>query len=367
VRSVIEEVGQRFAVGFDGRAASAEIRTLIRDFGVGGVVLHGRNVDGPLQLAELVRELQDLARRAGHDTPLLVSVDQEGGRVSPFSAPWTVWPPARALGRLGVAALIKRAGLAMASELSACGIRGNFAPVVDVETSGGNPALRDRALSSEPDKVGTAAAALVAGLQAGRVAACAKHFPGQGEAEVDSSEARPVIGEPRGRLEDVELRPFRDVIAADVAMVMTSHALFPEIDERLPATLSPHFMGILRREMGFGGVIVTDDLDKKALAGEWEIGERAVLAAQAGCDVIRIGSADMAAQMEAMEGLIRATEGGMFRFTERDDVRRRLRRLKERFLLPYADPDPRLAPQIVGRAEHEALAREISDRSGLAA
>jgi beta-N-acetylhexosaminidase len=363
----VREVGQRFVVGFDGLSPSSEIRMLIRELAVGTVRLQASNIEAPEQVAELVRELQDLARRSGHDAPLLIAIDQEGGTGTPLREPWTPWPPARAFGRLDSEDLVRRAGAAVGAELAACGIHATFAPVADVETHRRNPTLGDRALGDNPDRVGRIAAALVRGIQSARVAACVKHFPGQGEAEVDPAQALPIVGEGRGRLEDVELRPFRAAVAADVALVMTSHALYPELDERRPATLSPPLVtGLLRQGLGFAGVIVSDDLDKKALAEQGEIGTRAVLAAQAGADMLRVGG-DVAGAIEAVEGLIRATEGGEFRFTERDDVRRRLKRLKERVLLPYAEPDARRARDAAGRPEHRALAAEIADRSGLAA
>jgi beta-N-acetylhexosaminidase len=360
-------VGQRFVVGFDGLSASPEIRMLIRELALGSVRLQASNIEAPEQVAELVRELQDLARRSGHEAPLLVTIDQEGGSATPLREPWTPWPAARAFGRLDSDDLVRRAGAAIGAELAACGVHATFAPVADVETNRRNPTLGARALGDAPDRVARTVAALVRGLQSARVAACVKHFPGQGEAEVDPSVALPVVDEPRGRIEDVELRPFRAAVDADVAMVMTSHALFPEFDERRPATLSPRLVtGLLRHDVRFGGVIVADDLDRKALAEQGEIGERAVLAAQAGVDVLRVGG-DIGCAIEAIEALVRATEGGLFRFTERDDVRRRLKRLKERVLLPYTEPDPRRARDVAGRPEHRALAAEIADRSGLAA
>ena len=166
-------------VGFEGLTASADVKHLIRDLGVGHVILFARNVDRPEQVADLVRELQSVARDAGHDLPLLVGVDQEGGRVACLREPWTVWPPLRAVGRTGSEETSRGMGRALAAELRACGIRGDFAPVIDVDTNPRNPVIGDRAFGDDPELVGRLGTALIAGLQEGGVAACAKHFPGR--------------------------------------------------------------------------------------------------------------------------------------------------------------------------------------------
>jgi beta-N-acetylhexosaminidase len=357
MRAVVEEVGQRFAVGFDGRTVSSEIRTLIREFGVGHVVLRAANVEGPEQLAELVRELQMLARQAGHPAPLLVAAERDEKGALPLPPPWTTWPPLRALLRIERDAekWTSRLAEAIAGELTPFGVHADFAPDLDLDTS------------ADPDKAARVGAAFVETVQRRRVAACAQHFPGQGAAEGDVRSEPVIVSESRRRLDDLELRPFRHAIASGVAMMLTSHARFTDLDEDLPATVSRRCVHeLLRTELGFGGIIVANDLDAVALAEVGTIGERAVKSAAAGCDVFRMVSARVEMQIEALESLVRATEGGAFRFNERDEVRRRVRGLKERMLLPYADPDPRRAPRFAGPPEHHALALEIADRSGVA-
>ncbi|HEY5907197.1 MAG TPA: glycoside hydrolase family 3 N-terminal domain-containing protein, partial [Vicinamibacteria bacterium] len=154
MRESLRQAGQRVMAGFEGHEASAEIKALIRGYGVTHVVLFARNVASPEQLAELVRELQSLAREAGHDLPLMVAVDQEGGRVARLREPWTVWPPLRAVGRLGSVEHARRMGEALAAELKACGIGWDFAPVVDVDTNPKNPVIGDRSFGSDPGLVG---------------------------------------------------------------------------------------------------------------------------------------------------------------------------------------------------------------------
>jgi beta-N-acetylhexosaminidase len=367
MKDIVRRVGQRFAIGFEGLEASADAKALLREFGVGTVILFARNVAGPEQVAGLVRELQETARDAGHERPLLIAVDQEGGRVARLREPWTVWPAARALGRAGNEETARRVGAAMAQELSACGIRVDFAPCVDVDTNPANPVIGDRSFGDDPDLVGRLGAAFAAGLQGGGLAACAKHFPGHGDTDVDSHLELPAVDHSRARLEDVELRPFRRLIAAGVSMVMTAHVLVREIDDAVPATLSPALVGgLLRGELGFTGVSVTDDMDMKAVARRWPAATRAVLAAGAGCDLLCF-CRDHDAQVDAVEGLIRAVEQDEIPFRQTEAAEQRIRALKDRFLAGWRDPDPKAARLAAGNGEHRALAEQIAVRSGFTA
>jgi beta-N-acetylhexosaminidase len=363
LKELVRRIGQRFMVGWEGHEPSAHLKHLIRDFGVGHVILFARNVAAPEQVAELIRELQSLAREARHEMPLLVAVDQEGGRVARLREPWTVWPPLRAVGRTGSEDVARRLGEALAAELTACGFRLNFAPVMDVDTNPKNPVIGDRSLGDDPDLVGRLGAALIRGLQEGGVAACAKHFPGHGDTEVDSHLDLPAVDHARPRLEEVELRPFRKAIEAGVATIMTAHVLVRELDDRLPATLSPRVLtALLRKEMHYDGVVVSDDLEMKAVAERWPPAVSAVLAAKAGCDLLPVGKGPEA-QVAALEAVIRALEAEEISWSEMDDASDRIRRLKERFLLPHRDPDPKAALRAAGA--HRALAREIEERGGV--
>ena len=354
-------------VGFEGQAASTDVRRLIRDFGAGSVILFARNVDAPEQLAELVRELQAIARDAGHELPLLIAVDQEGGRVARLGAPWTQWPPLRAVGRCASEQTARQMGEALALELKACGIRCDFAPVVDVDTNPKNPIIGDRSFGDDPELVGRFGAAMIRGLQEAGVVACAKHFPGHGDTGVDSHLALPRVDHSRSRLEDVELRPFRMAIEAGVATIMTAHVLVRELDAQLPATLSPVVIdGLLRREMKFEGVIVSDDLEMKAVAERWPYRESALLAAKAGCDLLPVCKSPDA-QAEAIESLVRGVETEEISFKDMEAACGRIRELKERFLLPYRDPNPREARAAAGVGEGVALAEQIASRAGMQA
>ena len=368
MRDSLRRVGQRFMIGFDGFEASADAKRLLREYGVGHVILFARNVDNPEQVAGLVRELQECARLAGHDTPLLVAVDQEGGRVARMGPPWTVWPPLRALGRIGSTDvslgtdLARRMGAALAAECSAAGIKCDFAPIMDVDTNADNPIIGNRSFGDDPDLIGRLGVAMIEGLQGGGVVASAKHFPGHGDTSLDSHLALPVVEHSRSRLQDVEMRPFRRAIAAKVASIMMAHVLYPELDPEVPASLStPIVDGILRRELKYDGVVFTDDLEMKAVADRWAPDRSSVMAMQAGCDIVPVCQSHDA-QVTAIEGAVRAVEAGEVAFGDMDDALARVRRLKERYLLPYRDPDPRRARQVAGSPEFAALAQEISER-----
>jgi beta-N-acetylhexosaminidase len=281
--------------------------------------------------------------------------------------PWALWPPARALGRAGSEELARSMAAAIAEQLGSCGIAVDFAPVVDVDTNPKNPVIGDRSFGDDPELVGRLGAAFVAGMQEAGVAACAKHFPGHGDTDVDSHLDLPAVDHPRSRLEDVELRPFRRVIAAGVAMVMTAHVLVREIDDARPATLSEAVLrGLLRDHLGFDRVVVSDDMDMKAVAARWPAAQASVLAAKVGCDLLCF-CRDHDAQVAGIEGLIRATEAGNIPFKEAESAERRIRQLKERFLAGYQDPDPRQARLVAQRFEHRMLAEQVGTRSGLSA
>ena len=276
--------------------------------------------------------------------------------------PWTVWPPLRALGRIGEPDLARRMGAALAAECSAAGIKCDFAPIMDVDTNPDNPIIGNRAFGDDPDLVARLGVAMIEGLQGGGVVASAKHFPGHGDTSLDSHLALPVVEHSRSRLEDVEMRPFRAAIKAKVATIMMAHVLYPELDPEVPASLSkPIVEGILRGDLKYDGVVFTDDLEMKAVADRWTPDRAAVMAMQAGCDIVPV-CLTHDAQVTAMEGAVRAAETGELPFRGMDDALARVRRLKERYLLPYRDPDPRQARQAAGSPEFVALAQEISER-----
>ncbi len=249
------------------------------------------------------------------------------------------------LGRSGDAGLAGRFASALAAELKAVGITLDYAPVLDIHTNPKNPVIGDRALSETADAVARLGAAIVRGLQENGVAACGKHFPGHGDTSVDSHLDLPLVEHPPDRIRRVECVPFREAIRADVAFIMTAHVLVPSLDDERPATLSRRIVqDLLRDELGYTGVIVSDDLEMKAVARSYAVPDAAVQAIAAGCDALLICSGDMDVQAATLEALVRAVEQDLIPYKRLEDTLIRLRRAKERFLAqPVAAPGRRAA------------------------
>jgi beta-N-acetylhexosaminidase len=352
-------IGQLLIAGFDGRDIPSELRSLAREFGLGGVILFTRNVEAPEQVAELSHE----AARLDPEVPAWVSVDQEGGRVARLSAPFTKWPPMATLGRSGDVALAKRFARALAAELAAVGITMDFAPVLDVHTNPRNPVIGDRALSDSADQVAKLGATIVDALQACGVAACGKHFPGHGDTSADSHHELPIVEHPPERLREIELVPFRAAVEARVAAIMTAHVLVTALDEQLPATLSKAVVtGLLRGELHYDGLVLSDDLEMKAVSERWPIPSAAVLAIIAGCDGVLICSGNHNTQAAVLEALVHAVEERQLPWSRVEDALTRQRRAKERFLTAAAGhpASARALRATLDRHDHRMIADEMA-------
>ena len=354
------EIGQLLIAGFDGAAIPVELKSLAREFGLGGTILFARNIVEPEQVAGLCYEAAQLST----PVPAWVSVDQEGGRVARLKAPFTEWPPMATLGRAGDVKLAERFARALAAEVRAVGITLDFAPVLDVHTNPKNPVIGDRALAEHTADVARLGAAIIRAMQDERVAACGKHFPGHGDTSTDSHLELPLVEHPPERLREVEFLPFKAAIEARVATIMTAHVLVPALDEKRPATLSPRVVSdILRSELKFDGVILSDDLEMKALANDYAVPAAAVMAIQAGCDGVLICSGDHETQAAALEALVYAVEQERLPLTRVQDALRRQQRAKERFLAAAVAPRPlgaKALRQVIGRDEHLAIAEEMA-------
>ncbi len=281
-----QKIGQMLLFGWQ---TDSHADALITDLCAGGVILMGRNIGTPAETSAHIARLQALAR-AHSLPPLFVAVDQEGGRVQRLGPPqYPARPSARTVGRSAdPAATARRTAASIGLELKRLGFNWDFAPVLDVDSNPQNPVIGDRAYSADPQAVAVLGVAAVSGFQddAGMLA-CGKHFPGHGDTETDSHFALPTIPRSRAVLEAAEMVPFRAAVAAGLAAVMTAHILFPALDPHLPATLSPSILtGLLRQELGFQGLIITDDLEMRGVAGGWGAPEAAVLAVLAGADIL---------------------------------------------------------------------------------
>jgi beta-N-acetylhexosaminidase len=358
-RDFRRHVGQIAIAGFAGHSIPSDLRLLAREFDLGGIILFARNVEAPEQVAEISREAQSLAR----EFPLWVSVDQEGGRVARLKSPFTAWPPMATLGRSGDERLAERFARALAAELKAVGISLDYTPVLDVHTNPSNPVIGDRALAERAEDVARLGRAIIMALEAEGIAACGKHFPGHGDTSTDSHHELPLIEHPPDRLYAIELVPFRAAIEAGVACIMTAHILIPALDEERPATLSPRIVnGLLKGELGYTGLVVSDDLEMRAISERYGIPDATVAAIAAGCDAVLMCGASQEQQVAALEAVIRAAEDGTLPLARLEDALARHRRVKERFLAP-AHPRPLAGAALraaLGRDEHQAIAAEMA-------
>jgi len=347
--------------GIQGLAPTADELELIGR-GVAGVVLFRRNVESPQQVAELSQALKAAAKG-----PLLISIDQEGGRVQRLRAPyWTELPSMRRLGEIDAAggisgmtgtAVAERLGRLVARELSACGIDYDYAPVLDVDTNPNNPVIADRSFSRDPARVARLGIAFAKGLEAEGVASCAKHFPGHGDTSQDSHKVLPRLAHDRERLWQVELVPFVAAARAGLASVMTAHVRFEAFD-RLPATLSPLALQLLRRDVGFQGACISDDLEMNAIADSYGVVDGAELAISAGCDGVLVCHT-LALQHQAIEGIARGARAGPLPRERLAEAAARMEKL-QRFARPAASIKPEAAAAACAPAEHAAFVEGLA-------
>jgi beta-N-acetylhexosaminidase len=292
--------------GFGGTAAPDWLRRRVAA-GLGGVMLYGRNVAGPGQLAELCAELR------GERPGLLTAIDEEGGDVTRLeTATGSSYPGNLALGATGDPELTRRVGAAIGADLAGAGVRLDLAPVADVNSNPANPIIGVRSFGDDPREVALHVAAMVEGLQGAGVAACAKHFPGHGDTVVDSHLGLPTVRRDLQALSACELEPFRAAIAAGVRCIMTAHLRVPAYDEA-PATVSrPILTGLLRQQLGFEGLVITDALEMAAISATLGMAEGAVQALAAGADALCIGGgrSDEAIVQHLQDALVGAVRAG---------------------------------------------------------
>ncbi len=278
-------LGQLFVCGFDGEETTEEIIDLVARFNLGGVILFRRNLKHPEQILALTRSLQRHAR----EHPLFVAIDQEGGRVVRLPEPFTHFPASRALGTSGSEHLAFEFGRATATELAAVGINFNLAPVLDLDTNPHNPVIGDRSFGADPLEVARLGLAVLQGFRQLGVIGAAKHFPGHGDTEHDSHITLPVVDHPAELLKTREVVPFARVIAHPEGpdTIMTAHVLYSSLDPELPATLSKKILThLLRRDLGFRGLVITDDLEMKAIIDRFGPEEASYKALYAGANLL---------------------------------------------------------------------------------
>lgn len=355
-----EKVGQLFMLGIEGTEPTKDLRELFKAYHPGGVILFNRNLEEPEQAAHLINALQKLAPKM----PLFVSIDQEGGRVARLPKGFTTFPGQGTIGKTDNPEMAYSFAEVTALELRAIGVNMNLTPVLDVNTNPENPIIGDRAFGNDPLQVETLGLAVIAGLQDNGVIACGKHFPGHGDTTADSHKKLPTVSQGIGRLRDIELRPFQHCFNNGLTAVMSAHVLYPALDPESPATLSSKIMtDLLRTQMHFKGLALTDDLEMHAVLDHYGIEEAAIRSLQAGCDILLVCK-DPDRQAAAMEAVYLAVKKEIMPLLRFDQALLRVFETKERFLIPYAAVDPKAAAERVGTPQHRQVAQTIREAAG---
>jgi beta-N-acetylhexosaminidase len=354
-----EKLGQLMIMGIQDKTLAREEAEFIVKNNIGGVILFSRNIESPEQIHRLCSSIQSLRMKTKDNLPLFISIDMEGGRVARLKKPFTEWAPLAKLGEIDSTSLSFKMALAMGAELSAVGINLDFAPCVDVLTNPANVLIGDRSISTDPELVAKHASALIRGYMKSGVVACAKHFPGHGNTVIDSHEDLPVENVELERLRAMELIPFKKAFRARLDMVMTAHIHFPKVDPKWPVTLSETFLKkILREELRYKNIIISDDLDMKALAKHYPKEEIPVRALEAGCDIALYCNEFDHPEM-ALNALEKEVKAGRLSAKQIDESYNRVANVKrETFLRPEPMPWSE-ASRSIGSTEHKRLAEAI--------
>ncbi|MEQ1721531.1 MAG: beta-N-acetylhexosaminidase [Pseudobdellovibrio sp.] len=354
--SIRELIGQHMLIGVSGAALTESEKKFIVENNISGVVLFARNCIEPKQIRDLCAEIQSLRHKMKDKAPLFIGIDMEGGRVHRLKPPFTQWPALKKIGDLDAPTVAFHFTQRMGTELMAVGINLDFAPCIDVYTNPANTVIGDRAVSTDPHQVEKMASALVRGYIKSGVLSCAKHFPGHGHTIIDSHEELPIEDADMARLNEVELVPFRKALRSRVDMVMTAHILFKNVDPKWPVTLSEIFLKkMMRDDLKYKGLVITDDLDMKAMAKHYDKDQIPIRAMQAGADLLLYCNEPDSPPV-AIEGLMSAVAQGQLNKSDLEQTHKKIMDVKKLKLL---NPDPRPiedAMQIIGCDEHKYLA-----------
>jgi len=363
-----QKVGQTMVIGFEGTTLTPQLRDMIEQYHIGGVILYQRNIESPRQLAQLNADLQQAARQSGHPG-LIICIDQEGGQVSRLreTQGFTEFPDAMAVAATGDVNNARRMAQAMAEEMKAVGINTDLAPVLDVNNNPANPIIGPRSFGSDPARVSAFGNAFIAGLQATGLIATGKHFPGHGDTGVDSHVALPTIAHNRARLETVEFVPFKAAMRSGVAAIMSAHITFPAIDPTpgLAATLSPKVMtDLVRGELQYDGLLMTDSLVMGALSKSgYPAPQAAATSLKAGADLLLFQSG-YEQHKQAFTMIVDWVHRGQIPQARLDEAVSRILKTKEKYgILEPTLPEVTTAADKAGTATTKALARQIAAQS----
>ncbi|WP_019849675.1 beta-N-acetylhexosaminidase [Desulfitobacterium sp. PCE1] len=326
-----EKVGQLVMVGVDGYEINANAQQLIQNYHVGGFVLLKKNVNDTQQMLKLLNALKDT--NGVNKIPLFLALDEEGGRVSRMPSEFKKMPSSLRVGAQNNGALGKRMGEILGREVKEFGMNVNFAPVLDIFSNPKNTVIGDRAFGNTPELVSKVGIQAMGGIQDQGIISVVKHFPGHGDTSVDSHVGLPRVDYDLERLRNFELVPFAEAIANDVDAIMLAHILLPKIDPDYPASFSEALISdILRKEMSYDGVVITDDMTMGAIVENYSIGEAAVKSILAGSDIVLVCH-DFAKEEAVLKEILHAAETGKIPSDRIDESVYRVLKLKEKYAL----------------------------------
>ena len=335
--------------GFEGTCLNSRTEKLINEQGIGGLILFERNYHNPKQLKNLIDDLQSLT--AQNSPPLFISVDQEGGRVARLKEPFTQFPPMCCLGEANSDDLAYRFGIAMGKEMKAVGINMDYAPVLDVHSNPENPIIGNRAISSNPEVVARLGCKIIQGFKDAGTFPVGKHFPGHGDTSQDSHLTLPRVERSKESLEKMELVPFAQAFQEGLEVIMTAHVVYPAWDENFAATFSKYILNdMLRKKMTFQGLVMSDDLEMRAVTQTPE--ELPSLAINAGVDLFLICH-DLDKVTRLQDAMIDGIETGKIPHETVDNSFNRIMKSKEKL----TDNKEMDLEQILG--ENQKLAEEM--------
>jgi len=352
----IQSLGQLFMIGFNGLELAEDTASFISQANIGGVIYFAHNYESPAQIAELSNQVQECRT----ETPLWIAVDHEGGRVQRFKKGFTKIPSAATVTASGSAKLAFDLAQVMGRELKAVGVNLNFAPVTDIMTNPKNPVIGDRAYGTDEDTVSKYASGILRGHVTAGVQACVKHFPGHGDTSLDSHFALPRVDTPLETLKEREFRPFVKAFKSRCNFVMTAHVIMSAIDKEKPATLSSKVLReVLRKEIRYSKVIVSDDLEMKAITDHYGAEEAPRLAIEAGCDIL-IYRTETAGR-HAYAAVAKAIENGKLSPEVVLNAAQRLKDLKKEVLMPYKPAVVADVAKWVGTPENASIVQQVEE------
>ena len=354
VKQLEIKIGQMLMVGIAGYELTTAELKICRSYDFGGFILFSRNCCEPAQIHSLCRALSKATDRLP-----FIAIDEEGGRVHRLPPPFTRFPPATLVGKTASPDLAFRVGRAVAAELGLLGINLNFAPVLDVDSNPENPIIGDRSFGATPDRVAAMALAWSEGLRTGGIIPCGKHFPGHGNTATDSHLHLPMVTKSLSELHAVELRPFLHACRSRIEALMTAHMIFPALDEKFPATLSSRIVtGLLRQELGYDGLVFSDDMEMKAISENFDAEEAAVSSVRAGINVV-LYCHDLSKAASIVELLGREARHDSQLHARIEESCARIDKLKTRCLRqPRRLPDSELLKRLIA-LNHRKLVDEV--------